>query len=431
MSKKQLSFFLICLVLSCKPSSKTEMLKPTTNTTESKVPTFELPELLISKAGEKINTKEVWETIRRPELVKTFAEEMFGNVPENSIQVSTEEKIVNPNAFGGKAIIKEVIFTFSHQDKTVAATLVLFLPTQVIDKIPIFLGYNFKGNHTVFSDESISLPTSWIPKNSNDGMTENKASTLSRGIRNYRWPVLNIINRGYGLATMYYGDIDPDFDDNFENGVHGLLSNKPSKTEWGSIATWAWAFTKILDYFETTTDIDPRKVAVIGHSRLGKTALWAGATDERYAMVISNDSGCGGAALSKRKFGETLQAINTRFPHWFNDHFNQYNEKEESLPFDQHQLIALMAPRPVYIASAVGDSWADPKGEFLSSKYATPVYQLYGLSGLEVAEQPPINQPQKLGHIGYHIRDGKHDLTVYDWEQYLDFADRHFKELAN
>ncbi|MDH5603235.1 MAG: acetylxylan esterase [Cyclobacteriaceae bacterium] len=401
------------------------------NYDESKVPDYTLPKILVNTKGKKISTKEQWEKLRRPEILDMFADQMYGKIPENDVKVSFKVIKQDDKALGGKAVKKEVLATFTGNGKKAEMNILIYLPHSVSGPAPLFLGLNFFGNHTLQPDPDITLNPNWMRNSKDFGITENKATEATRGIRNSRWPVEEIIQRGYGVATIYYGDIDPDFDDGFQNGIHPLFykkgQTKPTEAEWGAIGAWAWGLSRALDYFETDSQVDHTKVAVLGHSRLGKASLWAGAADERFALVISNDSGCGGAALSRRAFGETVQRINTSFPYWFNDNFTQYNGKEASLPFDQHMLIALMAPRPVYVASAQDDQWADPKGEYLSTYLAGEVYKLYNLPTLTSGEMPPVDQPLKEGTLGYHMRTGKHDITLYDWTQYMDFADKYFK----
>ncbi len=392
---------------------------------EEKIPDYTLPDPLVMTDGTKVTNAEMWRTKRRPEVLELFRKYVYGRAPVGRPKEMTFKTFdLDRRALDGLAVRKQVTVNFTGKEDGPSMDILIYLPGDAKGPVPTFVILNFGGNHTIHPDPAIRLSTRWMRSN-------RKATERSRGNSAKSYPVEKILARGYGLATIYYGDIDPDFHDDFKNGVHPafdrLIDGKRAQDAWGSICAWAWGLGRAMDYFESDKQIDASRVAVLGHSRLGKTALWAGARDERFALVISNNSGCGGAALSLRRFGETVKRINSSFPHWFCNNFKKYNDAEDRLPVDQHMLVALMAPRPVYVASADKDLWADPRGEFLSCKNAEPVYKLLGLKGLEVKQMPALNEPIQKGRIGYHIRTGGHGLTEYDWLRYMDFADRYLK----
>ncbi len=396
---------------------------------EARVPAYTLPDPLLSSDGTRITDAQTWQELRRPEILELFRTYVYGHNPVGrprtmTFSVSEEDE----KAFDNTAARRQVSISFTGNGKKLSMDLLIYLPRGVRGPVPVFLLLNFQGNHAISDDPHIKL-ANMPAKAGQSAEAQQQLLEQSRGQAKRRFPLKKILARGYGLATIYRGDIDPDDHDGFKNGVHGIFDkaqeDERSPRAWGTIGAWAWGLSRAMDYLTTVRGIDAQCVIVLGHSRLGKTALWAGAQDERFALIISNDSGCGGAALSRRQFGETVKRINTSFPHWFCGNFRQYNDNEQALPVDQHQLIALTAPRPVYVASADRDLWADPRGEFLSCVHAGPVYRLLGLKGLGVNTMPDLDQSIQNGHIGYHVRSGGHDLSEYDWEQYMNFADKH------
>ena len=395
------------------------------NYDESKLPAYTLPDPLLFNNGKTVRNKADWEK-RRIELLTLFENEVYGKTPAGKVELSAVVISQNNDLLNGTATRREVQLKLKNKEAEVVLNLLIYLPKST-QRVPLFLGYNFNGNHTVTADPEIAVTHAWVRNNPAQGITSNRSNESLRGSDASSWPVIEIISRGYGVATLYYGEVDPDFDDGFRNGVHALYPGKRDSTSWGSIAGWAWGLSRVIDWLQKEKSIDAQKIIVLGHSRLGKAALWAGINDPRFAMVVSNESGCGGAALSKRIYGETVERINSSFPHWFCMNFRKYNNKEENLPVDQHELLALIAPRPLYVCSAEEDRWSDPKGEFLSCVGASPVYRLLGKEGFPATEFPGLEQPV-TGTIGYHIRPGKHDIKPYDWKCFMNFADGFFKK---
>lgn len=376
---------------------------------------LELPDPLTANDGTAITTKEQWEFTRRAEIMELFREHVYGRRPAgfsdsrtgNSMPpfVKNQRRIITDQTglLGGKARAEHVRITYDAPNGPGEVTLTVVYPADV--------------------KEPFSLPAFLL-------ICHRDPENLDLKPDNTFWPWRDIVNRGYVAAAFWTGNVDPDNHDEFKDGIHGQFDQhegvRPGDA-WATISAWGWGASLCMDYLSANKWIDASKVAVIGHSRGGKTALWAGAEDTRFALVISNDSGCTGAAISRRREGERLVQINDNFPHWFNGNYKKYNEREHELPVDQHMLTSLIAPRLLYVASASEDSWADPPGEFMSTSLARQVYSLYGYEGLGDAEFPEPDQPIHGDHVAYHLRTGGHGLERYDWHQYMDFADKHWK----
>jgi hypothetical protein len=384
----------------------------------------ELPDPLVMFDGKRVTSREQWYKERRPELKALFQHYMYGYLPPPPKEIKATVERKDEKYFGGKATKKEVAIQFGPEG-TPKIHLLLVIPNQRKKPAAVFVGMNFCGNHTVVADPSVALPEAWLPTRC-PGCVENRATDEGRGKQVEVWNLENSIDRGYAVATFYSGDVDPDKPD-FTDGVHPHYL-KPGQTEagpqdWGTIAAWAWGIHRAVDYLVTDADLDKTRIAVVGHSRLGKTALLAGAFDERIAMAIPLQAGCGGTAPSRGTVGESVTRINTSFPHWFNDEFPKFNDQVDRLPFDQHSLVALMAPRPVLFGNAVEDTWANPDGQFQVLQGADPVYRFLGAGGLDAKGTPETNRLID-SKLGYFIRPGKHSMSKVDWDMFLDYADK-------
>ena len=367
---------------------------------EDKVPSYELPPLMKDDDGRPITTTAQW-AAKRAKLLDLFRNELYGYSPERPKDEWFEIAKIDRQAMGGAATLKLVNIHLGAQPEAPVIHLNLFIPNNRTKPAPAFLLICNRDRENID-------PT--------------------RKIKSDFWPAEQIVARGYAAASFFNGDVAPDKYDGFTTGIHAYLQNPASRkfNSWGTIAAWAWGGSRVMDYFETDPDIDEKHCAVTGHSRGGKTALWCGAQDERWALTISNCSGCSGAAIARRRFGESLKVIQNAFKHWFCGNYRKYIDREDDLPFDQHELVALVAPRAVYVTSADEDLWADQRGEWLAIHEAEPVWKLFGRKGLPSDIMPPLDKPLIGDGMGYHIRTGEHNYKVFDWNAHMDLADREF-----
>jgi hypothetical protein len=408
------------------PANHDQAAQPPVNYDEAAVGTYTLPDVLAGADGTRAASAAAWRDTVRPRQFSLLEANLFGRrLPPVAVTVVGDVERAAVTLAGDRPALR-VQARLKLGDAPRPVDVLLYLPRS--DRpVPVFLGLNFHGNQAEHPDPGIRLCSSWLADAPRIGIEGNRAGERSRGTCAQRWPVETMLARGYGMATAYYGDLFPDRPDGRAESVLPSLGRPAAgdlpADEPGAIGAWAWGLSRILDWLRTLPEVDRDRVIVVGHSRLGKAALWAGACDERFAMVVSNDSGCAGAALSRRDFGESVAAIGRRFPHWFCPAFAGFAGREAAMPFDQHVLLAMVAPRPLYVASAVEDRWADPRGEFLAAVAAEPVWKLHGLTGLGTDTWPAVDTP--VGRtIGYHVRTGRHDLIDYDWGRFADFADR-------
>jgi hypothetical protein len=388
-----------------------------------------LPDPFTFNSGKKLTSVKDWER-RRKEILETMTHEMYGVAPERPKNMRFEVFDVDKNALGGKATRKQVTVHITEKGKETQFDLLIYIPDHAKHPVPAIMGINFIGNQAIHADPGIKLTTAWVE---NSKMfpcaVDGKATDACRGVNASQWAVDSILARGYALVTLYREEIASDRKaEAFQTGVHPLYPELQQREDnFSTMAAWAWALSRGMDYLETDKDIDSKRVGVFGFSRLGKAALWAGATDRRFAAVLSNESGAGGGKQFRRGVGEDINRLCTVFPHWYARNLGKYKGKDTELPFDQHFVLALIAPRPVYLATAEDDKNADPQGEFATARAADAVYRFLGTNGFPDGPFPALNQPL-MGQIGFHIRPGGHDVKMFDWIQFLNFSDLHLQK---
>lgn len=408
---------------------------PGYNYDESKIPPYTLLDPLTLADGIPVTTPAQWWDLRRPQIMRLFEENVYGRTPANA-RIPLRAHIVEEDrhALSGTAIRKQIDLYFTARGEAGPhMRLLLYLPARRARKqrSPVVLGLNFGGNQTVLDDPAIQPTPVWTRPKGSASLLHELPPASSRGTQIQEWQVRKVLAAGYGLATAYYGDLEPDFKDAGQYSIRHLFfspgQTQPEADQWGAIGAWAWGLSRALDYLETDPDVAGKLIAVTGHSRLGKAADWAAAQDQRFAAVLSTESGKGGQSLSRRQLGETVEHLEHSFPYWFCANYAQWAGHDADIPADGNLLLSLIAPRPLYVASAAGDEWSDPRGEYLSTVSASRVYRLLGSGGLSGAAMPGPDQPLEGGNVAYHMRTGKHDVTEYDWDQYLRFLDEHFK----
>lgn len=389
------------------------------------------PDPLVKLSGEPVASRDDWFTSRRPELRDLFAHYMYGfSPPPAPIRASVE--YVNPNLFDGFATLRHVaidVLTPRSVERNGMAPprirLLLITPNRAGRPSRAFLGLNFCGNHSVVADPGVPICDGWAVSH-RPGVVNHRFTQASRGTQVDVWCARTLIERGYALATQYHGDLDADTlnpDDGVQPHYYAPGQTKPGPHEWGTIAVWAWGLSRCLDYLTSLPEIDAKRVAVVGHSRNGKAALLAAALDDRFALAIPSQAGCGGTAPSRGNIGESVLNINKGFPHWFNDTFKAFDGMPARLPFDQHCLAALVAPRPLLFSNAIEDQWANPWGQFEVAQHTDPVYRFLGSPGLDLTTMPTLGSLPD-SKLGYFIRPGNHSMAPEDWRAFLHFADR-------